>query len=85
MGHPVCWLLEGDHPSVPAGCFEVSICPGSEPHGTQSHNVSVLNWGLVPQGRRLGPVKGPTREQAGCWHLLGRLPGEVWIRLVWLV
>lgn len=30
-------------------------------------------------------MKGPIREQAVCSHLLGRLPEEVWIRLVWLV
>lgn len=82
MGHPVCLLLEGDHPSVPAGCSEVSICPGSESHGTQSHNRSVLNLGLVLQGRRLGP-DGGSNGRAGC--LLGRLPEEVWIRLVCLV
>lgn len=30
-------------------------------------------------------MKGPVPEQAVCSHLLGRLPEEVWIRLVWLV
>lgn len=30
-------------------------------------------------------MKGPIREQAGCSYLLGLLPEEVWIRLVWLV
>lgn len=77
MGHPVCLLLEGDHPPLPAGCSEVS-----EPHGTQSPSKSVLKLGLVLQGRRLGP-DGGSNGTAGC--LLGRLPEEVWIRLVCLV
>lgn len=30
-------------------------------------------------------MTGPIRGQAACSHLLSRLPGKVWIRLVWLV
>lgn len=50
---------------MPAGCFEVSVSPGSEPRGTQSHSISVMSLGLVLQGRRLGPDEGSS-TRAGC-------------------